>query len=372
MASNGLKMEAGLVKNEPGMDDLDMADVDDVHIGGYEDDTGELIISSALSRGWLLRVPKDLWTLLSDPKISDDAEVTLGEVRIWKPQNNTNTPGAAAIKGREKDKETVRLNLAPSIPGKDLSLIPKQYDLTSTSGNAITKNTFIFSEKNLPGFKPRSHLARTAKQEDALRGVDSREGSVSVQKPRGPRTIPKRTEYLCTASRELVCTPRDNAEYRHIEQVKRTQKATNRTAFINDETQARHLQNVGMQGSLTDESFIYTGSSVSARKKAQDNKATRMPEVELVEALSACFREFKYWPMSALKKRLRQPEAWLKEVLGKIAVLVRTGQAANHYMLLKAYEEGAEAEGVKEEDIAPEVKGEEGEDEDEEMEFEDA
>ena len=122
-----------------------------------------------------------------------------------------------------------------------------------------------------------------------------------------------------------------------------------------------------MQTSMNEDAFIYTGTSAALRKARQDNKATRMDETALLDELAKAFQEYRYWPMSALKKRLKQPEAWLKEVLGKIAVLVRTGQAANHYMLKQFAEE---AGGVKEEEFAPEVKGEEDDDEDEDMDFE--
>jgi transcription initiation factor TFIIF subunit beta len=355
MAANGLKMEPGLVKNEPGMDDMEMADIDEV--GGYEDDTGELIFPKALQTGWLVRVPKDLWTMLS--QVDDDQEVQLGEVRVWKDRD---------VKGKET--ETIRLNLNPQIPKTDLTLIPKQYDLTSQV--SAPKNTFVFSEKNLPGFRPR-HLGggRASSSQDILRSVDSREGSVKIEK-RGPRTIPKRTEYLGAAEKELVCTPRDNTEYRHIETLKRAKDAAARTSFINDETAAKRLHNEGMQTGLGDENFIYTGIT---KKRAQENKATRMPESALIDALQKAFQRYKFWPMSSLKKEFQQPEAWLKEVLGKIAVLVRTGQAANYYMLRPENQDiGADIDvleqAVKSEELAPEVKGEDDED-DEDVDFED-
>ena len=136
MAANGLKMEPGLVKAEPGMDDLDMADLDEI---GYEDDTGELIFPKPIPTGWLLRVPKELWELLAH--VDDNEDITLGQVRIW---DNSKDP-------RNKEKETIRLSLNPHIPGKDLRMTPKLWDLSNTS-TLTTKNTFIFSEKNLPHF----------------------------------------------------------------------------------------------------------------------------------------------------------------------------------------------------------------------------
>ncbi|KAK8155468.1 transcription initiation factor IIF, beta subunit-domain-containing protein [Phyllosticta citribraziliensis] len=51
------------------------------------------------------------------------------------------------------------------------------------------------------------------------------------------------------------------------------------------------------------------------------------------------FQEYKYWPIKALKDKTRQPEAYLRETLTKIATLVRTGPFANNWMLNKEAEE---------------------------------
>ena len=50
-----------------------------------------------------------------------------------------------------------------------------------------------------------------------------------------------------------------------------------------------------------------------------------MPKNELLDALYTLFKEFRYWPMSALRSKLNQPEHYLKETLGMIAELVRSG-----------------------------------------------
>ena len=49
--------------------------------------------------------------------------------------------------------------------------------------------------------------------------------------------------------------------------------------------------------------------------------------------LHKCFQEYKYWSLKALKARVRQPEAYLKETLLKIATLVKTGTFAMNYTL---------------------------------------
>jgi hypothetical protein len=69
----------------------------------------------------------------------------------------------------------------------------KEYDLQIQTGTP--KNTFVFSEKNMPGWKPhymgRGRYNRTQAQ-DPLKKADGADGGSKVQKPykRGPRTIP--------------------------------------------------------------------------------------------------------------------------------------------------------------------------------------
>lgn len=65
-----------------------------------------------------------------------------------------------------------------------------------------------------------------------------------------------------------------------------------------------------------------------SKLKAQENKTTRMPQNELLDLVYQCFREYRYWPFKALKARLRQPEAYLKQTLEMVAHLVKTGDFA--------------------------------------------
>jgi transcription initiation factor TFIIF subunit beta len=70
-----------------------------------------------------------------------------------------------------------------------------------------------------------------------------------------------------------------------------------------------------------------------------ENKTTRMAENELFDQINRCFSEYTYWPMKALRHRLKQPEAYLRETLDKVAVLIRTGAFANNYSLKPEFKE---------------------------------
>lgn len=72
--------------------------------------------------------------------------------------------------------------------------------------------------------------------------------------------------------------------------------------------------------------------------RSQLNKAARIPKNELIDLLHQCFDEYKYWPMKSLKQRTKQPEAYLKETLQEIAVLVKGGSFASHWMRQAIYD----------------------------------
>jgi len=69
------------------------------------------------------------------------------------------------------------------------------------------------------------------------------------------------------------------------------------------------------------------------RPKNPDNKYQRLPEAQLLDTLAGLFREYPYWRLRDLKERTRQPEQYLREVLGRIAVLHKSGQTANLWAL---------------------------------------
>lgn len=102
---------------------------------------------------------------------------------------------------------------------------------------------------------------------------------------------------------------------------------------------------------------------VTNKVRKQENKATRMPQDQLLDALFNCFKEFKYWPLSALKSRLNQPESYLKETLEKIAVLIKGGTFNLTYQLRPDSTEGRylNFDDVKAE-AAPDVSSDRGED----------
>lgn len=80
-----------------------------------------------------------------------------------------------------------------------------------------------------------------------------------------------------------------------------------------------------------------------------------MPQNELLDLIYQSFREYKYWPFKALKARLQQPEAYLKQTLEMVAHLVKSGDFAMTWELKPEAMESnyAMAYGDAKEELAP-------------------
>jgi transcription initiation factor TFIIF subunit beta len=79
-----------------------------------------------------------------------------------------------------------------------------------------------------------------------------------------------------------------------------------------------------------------------------------MDEVQLTSRLFQCFNDKPYWGIPALKALLLQPDAWLREVLKKVADQIKEGPYANMWKLKETWRlekmDGEDAAGDKDEE----------------------
>ncbi|KAK7726065.1 hypothetical protein SLS57_003655 [Botryosphaeria dothidea] len=350
---NGVKMEVDpQVKPDPDIKSPSgFADVDDMY-----EDTGELNIPPDFPDRsvWLTRVPKWLWEVLS--KVENDDEIEIGRVVEWKEGNETKT----------------KLQLRQTVP--EFTDFPKEYKLNVTNPKPI--NEFVFSEKDLEGYNPNAYKRPGRQNQHSSFGAGGvKDGRVDKWWNKGggrngrKQPIPKHTTLVARSNLDVNCIPVDNAELARfrLRQNKKTEQASNRLVLENNLHELTRL--IGGTGPAGNPTIDI--QATKAKPKSQDNKFARIPQNQLLDMLLKLFQEYKYWPIKALKDRTRQPEAYLRETLSKIATLVRTGQFANTWMLNKDAEESnylANLEDVKEE-MAPEPEfGEDDDEGDEEME----
>jgi transcription initiation factor TFIIF subunit beta len=136
--------------------------------------------------------------------------------------------------------------------------------------------------------------------------------------------------------------------------------------IIDDDEIMRHLGNLRQTGGF--EGFV---RGVGDRKKhTQDNKAARIPERDLIDILYGLFKQWKYWKLKDLRAATKQPEAYLKQVLSTIAVLITSGSFSGTWTLPADPSSDLAEADVKEEvapdqgatDIESEDMGDDGDD----------
>ena len=77
-----------------------------------------------------------------------------------------------------------------------------------------------------------------------------------------------------------------------------------------------------------------------------ENKTARWPENQLMDKIIECFQKFSYWSMRAFRAEIPQPEAFIREVLDRVAVLHRSGRFANQWALKPEFEPMVQRKGA--------------------------
>lgn len=206
-ANGGVKLE----------DDVNIkSELDNAAPTGFADDdeyedTGELTMPRGEQEIWLARVPKWMWTALSTANETDDP-IQVGRIDFFPPDMSL-PPSERSQRG----KFTFSSNW-PKATG-----IPKEYDVALTKD--ALPNTHIFSEKDLPGYKPHSYNRNMNN-----RGTDFNAGQANqdgkpgfrIQKrQRYRKAIPKHTALHRTLKKEVNCTPVENQEYRDYMEIRK-------------------------------------------------------------------------------------------------------------------------------------------------------
>jgi len=109
------------------------------------------------------------------------------------------------------------------------------------------------------------------------------------------------------------------------------------------------------------------GMVLGQARVAPGERYARLERHELTDRLFALFSDKPYWSISALKATLQQPDAWLREVLKDVAVLIKEGQYANMWELRENWKElgAGEAKPEAEDDVDEEIES----DDDDELEL---
>ena len=232
--------------------------------------------------------------------------------------------------------------------------IEADYDVNWLGLNS--KNTYVFSEKDLPGFKKGTKNSKKPSQADDSLGPNK----AAVDKNKRYKAIPKQTRLGYVITKDCSCVPQENEKTRALRKQLQLEEEKNRPETQLDMTtdyapELQAMTKINVKRDLP----LGATSRKNAKVKPQENKAARMPRNELLDSIFQLYAEYRYWPMRSLKERLHQPEAYLKEVLDSVAELVRSGPFSGTYKLKDDSRKEAFNLDVKDE-IAPEESDLEG------------
>ncbi|KAK7204808.1 transcription initiation factor IIF, beta subunit [Myxozyma melibiosi] len=330
MSSVGPTVKPEPVKDEQNFDAAGFEDDEDLSPAsvpgeaGDEDedvyeDSGDLDMSAAGHKVWLVRMPKflrDRWLEMG----SDGRD--LGTVRLNNPKD-------------------IRLLLADAPEMKDL---PHEYKLSVI--NQKVANTYVFAEENLARFRGSSKdaAADPARDSQGGNGAGSSNGSAYQSKKRRYQpyrrvNIPKKTSIVGTVAHDcsLTVSPFDKNYKSFVEQRQQTFNNTAPRAQVTllDEIPGVTLAMAGP--SMKHSNSMFMKAQKREKERAQEGKAARIPRNELYDLLFKLFEEYDYWSMKGLRERTRQPEAYLKELLESVAILNKKGPYALKYSLRPEY-----------------------------------
>ena len=121
--------------------------------GDIYEDAGDLDFTSSAQEIYLMRVPKALWRTWS--QLDADEEIRLGSIRIEgdveAPKRVCRNIDSAFVNMLTAENQ-MSLLLSPEVAiNRD---VPKEYNMQIT--NVAPGNTFVFTEKDLPGYSNRT------------------------------------------------------------------------------------------------------------------------------------------------------------------------------------------------------------------------
>lgn len=375
---NGVQQEYGMnIKDEPSDVGTPMSAISEEV---EEEDTGELTMPrdendpASYPGLYLARVPKDLYHGISDAERRLNEPVRIGTVKVWTDLDPTTGKPRLDPKTKQIAQPHMRVYFNRDI--QELQMVAKDYDFDVVNHNPI--NTYIFTEKDLPGYKAGPWNYRSSQRTDRVQKPYGASNNNRNYNNRQRRSIPKKTALVGYSKQEASLHPIENEEYARIERAKDLAAAHADAQASTRAFQSLPADIVDRPGANLWSTF--TRAAPRGRPvNRQLNKAERLPQNELIDKLADCFRRYAYWGFKTLVREVQQPEAYVKETLNKIAVLVKNGTFANNYMLSQQYrtlykiqedlDQGVAAPVAVGEDLESDPDGDvKGEDDDGEME----
>ncbi|KAJ9106275.1 hypothetical protein QFC21_001420 [Naganishia friedmannii] len=306
-----------------GLVDSDLIQVDDDSEAGSEDgdDKQELAVSERLEpidappiQSWLIKIPAELQSRWSKIR---EAGVPLGKLRVYNPTESypnrefvllvpedpsnstsgapskTTSPTPALASGSKSQPA------APDVKPEEAPMLEYILSESSQAGN-LARQKFLYQED-----RRRYEFNGTSKRPGHPRLV----GAVQKQCNLVPNLSNKKMAELIKQQYAIPDAQRRKTRMLTDE----TLTAGQRNSLATGNSLMRNKNNSTLKTALS----YQTAKRVDPR--ALKERSYRMGKQTLIDTLFEEFSRFKFWSMRALKERLRQPEAWLRECLMEVA-----------------------------------------------------
>ncbi|KAJ8088109.1 hypothetical protein AAF712_015965 [Marasmius tenuissimus] len=313
----------------------------------FPDPDEQLMLDQGGGRVWLVKVPKfvmERWAAI------DAEDVHLASLRVY----HGNQQG---------DKTRIILFLPPH---ESSSKDPNWPKFGNTEGNATTDAEPDCYELEMVNDSVENQVVIAERPKDASFGLSS-SAQTGPPNPRARTTIlTGRIKHDCMLRPQFSATYRKQIRERHKKYNTRVRQI--RVMEDSDVPGGRGSINrlssgVGLGGTGAFSDLVKTKGKPP---KGSFERMTRMPRNQLLDLLFQLFRETPRWAIKPLREKTQQPEVYLKEVLGEVAFLHRSGEHNGFWELKDVFKE----DGIKGEDVAgpsfgDDVKMEEADDDDE-------
>jgi len=276
----------------------------DAENGGPDDDSAqpdpdeELIMQSNSGRVWIVKIPRHLmeqWSAI------DEEGIHLATIRVYQK----------AISSSSGRPPRIVLSLPPGPDGEP----GDEFEMDMV--NDAVENQYIVAEREKePGTGSR---ARTT---------------------------------ILTGRVKHECNLRPQLSDKYRQRLKQRTLAANQPRRTIKRIEDEHPGDRGSINRLTSGVTNTSGFSDLIKPKAKPAKGqfermARMPRNQLLDLLFSLFREREHWSVKLLRERTQQPEAFLKEVLGEIAFMHRSGEHNGTWELMANFK----GDGIKGENV---------------------
>lgn len=153
--------------------------------------------------------------------------------------------------------------------------------------------------------------------------------------------------------KEITADASGTAEFMRFLQARHSQEDPSRyaTGFLEGDP-SKHWNALNIE--KTKGAAALAPTTIRDHRRAIEQRAARIPEDQLKDAIFHQFKRYKYWSMENMLRQINQPKEYVRDILNVVADFVKSGPFHNNYMLKPEYSDQAGMDAT--DGLAPELK----------------